>query len=183
MSFVYKEGGLQLEGDRIDWTKEYHERERHQKLYEKELEERSKQKSNESSKDKNINMEKYTLQQCPPYGSKVFREDDIALYKKIREEVEKDFTPEVYETDYRSVTKVDFYTQELPERPRPEPRICELAHEQPVTFWTEHRDCMPGNTQVGLSNKTPFGRNAAFTTPIDQYLRAPMPGEMPAYQR
>ncbi|GAA49098.1 hypothetical protein CLF_102482 [Clonorchis sinensis] len=61
--------------------------------------------------------------------------------------------------------------------------MCELAHEQPVTFWTEHFNCMPGITYTTNSSRKPFGRNAAFTTPIDQYLKSTMPGESHAYQR
>ncbi|TGZ75354.1 hypothetical protein CRM22_000449 [Opisthorchis felineus] len=172
---------LHLDDERIDWTEEYRERERLRREAEEKLAESRKEKNDETLEK--ICPPVYTSDECDPLGSKTLREDDIELYKRIREEVERDFAPKEYKTDYRSVTKVDFHSNEIPDRPRPEPRMCELAHEQPVTFWTEHFNCMPGITYTTNSSRRPFGRNAAFTTPIDQYLKSAMPGESHSYQR
>nr|CAX73301.1 hypothetical protein [Schistosoma japonicum] len=104
--------------------------------------------------------------------------EDIELYKKIRKEVEQEFLPKYEPVDYRSVTKVDFH-KNVPQRSsRPEPKLHEMVNEQPVTFWTEYRDKMHGNTHYSTKRVTPFGRNAAFTTPIDKYLNSRMPCEM-----
>ncbi|CAH8438389.1 unnamed protein product [Schistosoma bovis] len=111
------------------------------------------------------------------------RKEDIELYKKIRREVEQEFMAKYEPVDYRSVTKIDFHKDVVRLPPRPEPMLHEMVKEQPVTFWTEHRDKMHGNTHYSTNRTTPFGRNAAFTTPIDQYLNSRMPCEMQVYSR
>ncbi|CAH8449236.1 unnamed protein product [Dicrocoelium dendriticum] len=178
---VMPESSNFLNGERVDWTKEYKAKEQARKQAEFDLaahrEEMSKLKIDRSLE------EKYSLKNLPSYGVKVLREDDIALYHKIRSDVEKEFEPKSFEIDYRSLTKSDFHGHVLPEKPKPEPRMCELVHEQPVTFWSEHCRNIPGMTQIGYGARTPFGRNASFTKPIDQYLNGPMPGEAPTFQR
>ncbi|CAH8438406.1 unnamed protein product [Schistosoma bovis] len=90
------------------------------------------------------------------------RKEDIELYKKIRREVEQEFMAKYEPVDYRSVTKIDFHKDVVRLPPRPEPM---------------------GNTHYSTNRTTPFGRNAAFTTPIDQYLNSRMPCEMQVYSR
>ncbi|CAH8299550.1 unnamed protein product [Schistosoma turkestanicum] len=108
---------------------------------------------------------------------------DLDLYNKIRKEVEKEFLAKPETVDYRSVTKVDFHQHVLQPHPKPEPMLREMVLEQPVTFWTEYRDKMHGMTHCSTNRTTPFGRNAAFTTPIDQYLNSRMPCETQVYSR
>ncbi|CAH8834261.1 unnamed protein product [Trichobilharzia szidati] len=127
--------------------------------------------------------DQFTLEKCPPPDAPKIRQEDIELYAKIRKEVEQEFMVKPYPMDYRSVTKCDFYKYTVPQPPRPEPRLREMVREQPVTFWTEYRDKMHGNTHHGVNRVTPFGRNAAFTTPIDKYLNSRMPSEMQVYPR
>ncbi|CAH8488281.1 unnamed protein product [Schistosoma rodhaini] len=152
------------------------------------------------------------------------KKEDIELYKRIRREVEQEFMAKSEPVDYRSVTKVDFHKDVVRLSPRPEPMLHEMVREQPVTFWTEHRDKMhfrlkpikvvvgwnqcetldlgfvlsctrqqglllavpghyQGNTHYSTNRTTPFGRNAAFTTPIGQYLNSRMPCEMQVFSR
>ncbi|CAH8484800.1 unnamed protein product [Schistosoma margrebowiei] len=70
------------------------------------------------------------------------RKEDIELYKRIRREVEQEFMAKYEPVDYRSVTKIDFHKDVVRVPPRPEPMLHEMVKEQPVTFWTEHRDKM-----------------------------------------
>ncbi|CAL8094435.1 unnamed protein product [Calicophoron daubneyi] len=182
MSFITREGRELLGGERIDWVEEYHERELAREEFFRSLEKQRKQEKQESDERfRTTYSEKYTLHKCPPLGTKIVKEDDVELYKRIRKEVEQHFAPIEYPVDYRSVTKIDFGGNELPKRAAPEPELCAMVREQPITFWTEHFDCVPGVTKPGIQSSSPFGKNASFTKPVDAYATGPVPGEMPEY--
>ncbi|NWH27166.1 SPAG8 protein, partial [Grus americana] len=46
--------------------------------------------------------------------------------------------------------------------------------EQPCSFWLEQAHSLPGVTSI-RSGDCPFRRNAAFSTPITEYLEQPLP--------
>lgn len=52
----------------------------------------------------------------------------------------------------------------------------DVKTEQPATFWLERSEEVHGVSQVRTKD-TPFRKNAAFSTPIDEYKDAPKPGE------
>ncbi|CAH8460768.1 unnamed protein product [Heterobilharzia americana] len=137
----------------------------------------------ESSKSTYELQDQYTLHKCSPPGASKVKQEDMELYTRIRKQVEEEFIVGHEPMDYKSVTKCDFHKDLVSEPVKLEPRLREMVREQPITFWTEHRDKMHGNTHYSINRVTPFGRNAAFTTPIDKYLNSRMPSEMQVYPR
>ncbi|THD21992.1 hypothetical protein D915_007109 [Fasciola hepatica] len=137
MAFLFREpNGIEV-GERVDWTKERPNKNPY-------VNPEDEKRIQDDGRDfRTIYREKYQLYPPPAYKNKEVREDDVRLYNRIREEVEKDFEAKNFETDYTSTTHLDFHCNPPPGRPRPEPRLCELAQEQPVTFWTEHLNCLP----------------------------------------
>ncbi|OON19361.1 hypothetical protein X801_04773 [Opisthorchis viverrini] len=148
MAKAISEELLHLDDERIDWTEEYRERERLRREAEEKLAESRKVKKDET-------LEKI----CPPvyinaYGKLL----SFFAYGIIREEVEREFAPKEYKTDYRSVTKVDFHSNEIPDRPRPEPRVsaayCLFCYIQlQLHCW---KNGSPVITAVSVVNRVPF---------------------------
>jgi len=56
----------------------------------------------------------------------------------------------------------------------------DYVSEQPVTFWSEHRDKIHGTTQV-KTRDTAFRKNDAFSKPIGEYWDEPKPIEQDPY--
>ncbi|EDO37651.1 predicted protein [Nematostella vectensis] len=97
------------------------------------------------------------------------------LMKQVSEEVQQEFNPPPPEVEYKSVTHKDFnkeFTPIVKEPTMPH----DLCKEQPATFWSERSTEVHGISQVKTKD-TPFRKNAAFSTPIDEYRDAPKPGE------
>jgi len=52
----------------------------------------------------------------------------------------------------------------------------DVNSDQAFTFWNQNMNQVHGVSQVQTKD-TPFKKNAAFSTPIDEYKDAPKPGE------
>ncbi|KAF6019989.1 SPAG8 [Bugula neritina] len=92
------------------------------------------------------------------------------------EQVKRSFHPEPEPLDYRTEFR-DNYTKEF-QTSRPLPtRPHNVVSEQPVTFWTEHRDKVTGVSQV-KTRDTVFRKNAAFSTPIGESWNSTQPYDL-----
>uniref|UniRef100_A0A1I8HWU8 Sperm-associated antigen 8-like n=1 Tax=Macrostomum lignano TaxID=282301 RepID=A0A1I8HWU8_9PLAT len=87
------------------------------------------------------------------------------LLKQFEREAEEEFSGEAVEPVTASVTKTDFFSREFVSKPPAPTRNHNYEIDQPITFWTEHRDRATGLTQV-KARDTPFRRNDAFSQPI-----------------
>ncbi|XP_077989002.1 sperm-associated antigen 8-like [Glandiceps talaboti] len=102
------------------------------------------------------------------------------LYEQMSQQVHEEFNPPPPEPEYVSVTKKDF-TVEGFVSVSPEPTMDHnVETEQPVTFWSEHKDKIHGVSQQKTKD-TPFRKNAAFSTPIDENCDEPKPYELEKY--
>eukprot|EP00794_Sanderia_malayensis_P009877 gene9877-10887_t len=97
------------------------------------------------------------------------------LYEQISAEVKKEFNPPPPKIDYTSTTKGDFHKDFVPFLPEATMNH-DVNAEQPMTYWSHHLNQVHGVSQV-RTNDTPFRKNAAFSTPIDEYKDAAKPGE------
>ncbi|KAK6188939.1 hypothetical protein SNE40_005013 [Patella caerulea] len=104
------------------------------------------------------------------------------LYEQLSKEVNEEFNPPPPATDFRSVTIVDYTKDFTPEEPIIDTSKHNYKTEQPVTFWTEHRDRVTGVTQVKTGD-TGFRKNDAFSKPIDEYWDEPQPYELENYPK
>lgn len=103
------------------------------------------------------------------------------LFAKVCNEmsVEGDGGPE--KTDFRSVKMADYDFEFTPQKIAPT-RDHNYRKEQPVTFWSEHKDKIHGRTQV-KTRDTAFRRNDAFSKPIGEYWEEPKPYELEDYPK
>lgn len=97
------------------------------------------------------------------------------LIRQVSAKVEQEFNPPPPAVEYLSTTKKDFSKEFTPIIKAPT-RDHDIKTEQPATFWLERAEEVHGVSQVRTKD-TPFRRNAAFSTPIDEYKDAPKPGE------
>jgi len=72
------------------------------------------------------------------------------------------------------------YTRDFPKRVPDQTLDHDVSSEQPVTFWTEHKDKIHGTTNV-KTRDTAFRRNDAFSKPIGEYWDEPKPYEAAQY--
>ncbi|NXX10543.1 SPAG8 protein, partial [Podargus strigoides] len=63
--------------------------------------------------------------------------------------------------------------------PLPTTQPHDYLTEQPCSFWLEQARSLPGVTSM-RSGENPFRRNAAFSTPITEYLGQPLPCTPPS---
>lgn len=97
------------------------------------------------------------------------------LIRQVSAEVEQEFHPPPPTIEYVSTTTKDFSKEFTPIVKAPT-RHHDIKTEQPATFWLERSEEIHGVSQVRTKD-TPFRKNAAFSTPIDEYKDAPKPGE------
>ncbi|KAK7501733.1 hypothetical protein BaRGS_00007164 [Batillaria attramentaria] len=89
------------------------------------------------------------------------------FFEQIAKDLKIDEDPGPEPTDFRSVKMVD-YDFEFESKPKIATRDHNYRTEQPVTFWTEHKDKITCVTQV-KTRDTAFRRNDAFTKPNIEY--------------
>ncbi|XP_064620500.1 sperm-associated antigen 8-like [Lineus longissimus] len=87
------------------------------------------------------------------------------LVEKVSNEVDAEFNQPPEEDDWRSITHRD-YNKEFESRKIPPTTSHDYVSEQPVTFWSEHKDKITGVSQVKTGD-TVFRKNAAFSQPAD----------------
>ncbi|NXK00563.1 SPAG8 protein, partial [Corythaixoides concolor] len=73
-----------------------------------------------------------------------------------------------------STTHRDYCARGCQFTPLPTTQPHNYCTEQPCTFWLEQARSLPGVTSI-CSGGSPFRRNAAFSTPITEYLGQPLP--------
>ncbi|NXL06899.1 SPAG8 protein, partial [Mesembrinibis cayennensis] len=73
-----------------------------------------------------------------------------------------------------STTHQDYRTRCCQFTPLPATQPHNYCTEQPCSFWLEQARSLPGVTSI-RSGDSPFRRNAAFSTPITEYLEQPPP--------
>lgn len=85
-------------------------------------------------------------------------------------------------TDFRSVTMKDFNIEGFKSvRPAPT-KNHDYKKDQPVTFWSEHKNVIHGVSSVKTGD-TPFRKNDAFSKPIGEYWDEPAPYELENYPK
>ncbi|XP_065829127.1 sperm-associated antigen 8-like [Oscarella lobularis] len=92
----------------------------------------------------------------------------------ISQEVHEEFNPPPPKPDYVSTTKKDFTKEFTPIEKKPT-KEHHLYKELPSTFWKEqvdHHQGVTGITRIASKEKC-FQKNAAFSTPIGEYMGSP----------
>jgi len=97
------------------------------------------------------------------------------LYELVSVEVDKEFNPPPPKVDYTSTTKKDF-SRDFTPLDHEVTMTHDVNSDQAFTFWNQNMNQVHGVSQVQTKD-TPFKKNAAFSTPIDEYKDAPKPGE------
>ncbi|KAL5515702.1 hypothetical protein EMCRGX_G000906 [Ephydatia muelleri] len=95
------------------------------------------------------------------------------IYEMVSAEVHEEFHPPPSPPDYTSTMKKDFHRDFVSTLPPPTKEHNVLT-EDPLTFWSDNINSITGVSQVTCS-KAPFHRNAAFSTPIEQYVGQTLP--------
>jgi len=97
------------------------------------------------------------------------------LYEKISSEIQEEMTPKSPPIDYTSTTKKDFSKEFECHAPKATMEH-DVNAEMPLTFWHQNLNTVHGVTQT-KQGKSPFKKNAAFSTPISESLDAQKPGD------
>ncbi|CAG5125302.1 unnamed protein product [Candidula unifasciata] len=105
-----------------------------------------------------------------------------AFIKTVSEEMLEEKRKKEAEERARPIlsTYIEDYTRDFPKRELVITKNHDYISEQPVTFWTEHKDKIHGVTQVKTGDSA-FRRNDAFTKPIGEYWDEPKPIELDNY--
>lgn len=99
-----------------------------------------------------------------------------ALYAKVSQELQEEINEPSPVEEYKSVTQKDFYDDEF-ESELPAPLYEHNVNtEQPITFWSHHKEKIPGVSQIKTLD-TPFKKNSAFSKPIAEGTDQPQPYE------
>nr|XP_054756512.1 sperm-associated antigen 8-like [Lytechinus pictus] len=99
-----------------------------------------------------------------------------ALYAKVSQEIQDEVNEPPPIAEYKSVTQKDFFDDDFKsELPAP---LYEhnVNTEQPITFWSQHKEKIPGVSQVKTLD-TPFKKNSSFSKPIAESVDQPQPYE------
>lgn len=99
------------------------------------------------------------------------------LYEQVSKEVSEEFNPPPEPVEFKSVTQLDYNIEGFqPTKIEPTAHH-DYVSEQPVTFWTEHKEKMHGITQIKPSFDSAFRKNTSFSKPIEEYMDQPKPYE------
>jgi len=99
------------------------------------------------------------------------------LYAQVSKEVSEEFNKPPSPVPMESITHIDYNILGfVPSKPKPTAHH-DLVNEQPVTFWTEHKEKMHGISQIKTQD-TPFRKNTSFSKPIEEYWDQTQPYEM-----
>ncbi|NXT26014.1 SPAG8 protein, partial [Syrrhaptes paradoxus] len=98
------------------------------------------------------------------------------LYQKYRQapEMLEETSPPRIPMEPVSITHQDYCIRGWQSTPLPTTQPHNYCTEQPRSFWLEHARSLPGVTSI-CTGASPFRRNAAFSTPITEYLEPPLP--------
>ncbi|NXR07076.1 SPAG8 protein, partial [Semnornis frantzii] len=102
------------------------------------------------------------------------------LYQKYRQactpmnEMLEEMRPCQMPMESVSTTHQDYCAEGFQFTPLPTNKAHSYCTDQPCSFWLEKAHSLPGVTRI-CSLDSPFRRNAAFSTPITEYLEQPLP--------
>ncbi|XP_049651750.1 sperm-associated antigen 8 [Accipiter gentilis] len=96
------------------------------------------------------------------------------LYQKYRKEMLEEIRPRQMPMESVSTTHRDYRVGDCQFTPLPATHPHNYRTEQPCSFWLEQARSLPGITSI-CSGDSPFRRNAAFSTPITEYLEPTLP--------
>ncbi|NXG50655.1 SPAG8 protein, partial [Psilopogon haemacephalus] len=91
-----------------------------------------------------------------------------------RNEMLEEICPHQMPMESVSTTHQDYCAEGCQFTSLPTTKPHNYCTEQPCSFWLEKAHSLPGVTRI-CSKDTPFRRNAAFSTPITEYLGQPLP--------
>ncbi|NXK23636.1 SPAG8 protein, partial [Arenaria interpres] len=117
---------------------------------------------------------------CPPHSVLLLgrgqREAmlEYTLYQKYRQEMLEKICPPRKPMETISTTHRDYGARGCQFTSPPTTQPHNYCTEQPRSFWLEQAHSLPGVTG-NRSGDSPFRRNAAFTTPVTEYLEQPLP--------
>ncbi|XP_033115300.1 sperm-associated antigen 8-like [Anneissia japonica] len=103
-----------------------------------------------------------------------------ALYAQVSQEVHNEFNPPPPEVEYTSITKKDFTVEGFQSKEIEPEFEHNVETEQPITFWSSHKNKIHGVTQVKTTD-TPFKKNTAFSKPISEYTDESEPYDAEKY--
>ncbi|NXP82731.1 SPAG8 protein, partial [Ramphastos sulfuratus] len=86
-----------------------------------------------------------------------------------RNEMLEEICPRQMPMESVSTTHRDYCAEGCQFTPLPTTKPHNYCREQPCSFWLENAHSLPGVTRI-CSTDSPFRRNAAFSTPITEYL-------------
>lgn len=90
--------------------------------------------------------------------------------------------PEPEPLDYKSVTAKDFNKDDFKHVPPKPTKNHNYRTEQPVTFWSEHKEKIHGVSSA-KTRDTPFRKNDAFSQPIEEYFDDTKPYDQENYPK
>ncbi|XP_068522874.1 sperm-associated antigen 8 isoform X2 [Anas acuta] len=105
---------------------------------------------------------------------------ELMLYQKYRQELLEEMSPPRAPMESLSTTHRDFQAGGFQPTPLPTTQPHDYHTEQPCSFWLEQARSVPGVTCIRTGD-SPFRRNAAFSTPITEYLEQPLPHVAESY--
>ncbi|NXL88794.1 SPAG8 protein, partial [Alectura lathami] len=105
----------------------------------------------------------------------------LMLYQKYRQEMLEEIHLPPGPMEILSTTHQDYQAGGFQPTPPPAAQPHDYHTEQPHSFWLEQARSMPGVTCIRTGD-SPFRRNAAFSTPIAEYLQQPLPYDAGRHQ-
>ncbi|XP_076800086.1 sperm-associated antigen 8-like [Clavelina lepadiformis] len=102
------------------------------------------------------------------------------LFSKVGEETHKEFNPPPPAPEFITIKQQDFDKADFKSIKPPATMDHNVSTEQCITFWSTHRNKIHGMSQI-KTRDTPFKKNAAFSTPISEYLEQTQPHDQEQY--
>ncbi|XP_062599110.1 sperm-associated antigen 8-like [Saccostrea cucullata] len=140
------------------------------------------------SKVDNVTTVRQSYKKPEPCGVRLVGKKEelqkLMLLEKVGREVFSDELnpPQPEPTDFRSITMKDFNKPEFVSKKPVPTKTHDYRKDQPVTFWSEHKDVIHGVSQLKTGD-TPFRKNDAFSKPIGEYWNEPAPHELEDYPK
>jgi len=116
-------------------------------------------------------------------GTKADLMKQMFMEQAIQEVFKADTDPDGPEPlDYKSVTAKDYNIDDFQHVPPKPTKNHNYRSEQPVTFWSEHKDKITGVSN-NKTRDTPFRKNDAFSQPIEEYFNDTQPYDLENYPK
>ncbi|XP_071482337.1 sperm-associated antigen 8-like [Diadema antillarum] len=99
-----------------------------------------------------------------------------ALLAQVTQDIQAEVSEPQPIAEYKSVTQKDFNIDDFQSVLPPPKYEHNVNTEQPITFWSEHKEKIHGVSQVKTLD-TPFKKNSSFSKPIEESFDQPKPYE------